>query len=469
MKLDCHIITDHPRKAASKLLPLAASVCLVGNLVAQVLPPTDTATNTVQADIADQQSAAPAQQLFTESDTGGTNSIRTYQEQVNLLESQYDAYHDGLSEATLGLGLAHQQAGNHQEAIISLERALQINRVNQGLYHVNKIPLIEHLIVSYTATGDWQAVEDRYFTLMQLYSRNYDNNDVELLPGLAKLIKWNLYVFDTKVSEQPVSNLLLARELIHQAINIIRFNYGDDDLRQLDALVALVLTDFYMAVERPQNFNEMQRASFNSFRGEAGAVHSEFSAFGQNMFTQGKDHIMEMIRITQVNAATPPRTTVNSLLMLADWYLLFKQKMAADEIYKEVWKQAMTLEDHERHIEEIFGQPVKLLNFNISDPSHSENDSDSAVQDSGGNTTELGAIVFEFDISKTGRALDPEVVEADPGASKAIITKARRQLKATHFRPRYDNGIAVENQSMRILYRFEPDPEQILAEADNGE
>ena len=474
MKLGCHIITNHLRKAASTLLPLAVSACLAGSLFAQPLPSPDTAANTGQTDIADPQSAAAAKQSLAESDADGMNSIRSYQEQVNLLESQYDAYNADLSEAMLGLGLAQQQQGNHEDAILSLERALQINRVNHGLYHVNKIPLIEQLIVSYAATGDWQAVEDRYFTLMQLYARNFDINDVELLPGLAKLIKWHLYAFGAELTEQPVSHLLLARELIVQTIDIIKFNYGADDLRQLNSFGVLLLTDFYLAVTQSQYQKESPKAGINSFREESDVAQSEFWGFSQNMFTRGKHHIEEMIHITQNNAATPPRTAVDTLVLLADWNLIFKQQMTADEIYKEVWEQAMKLENHERHIGEIFTRPVNLPNINIGGTSYnstsfSENGNDSTVQDSTRNTTKLGAIVFEFDISTTGRAMDPEVVETDPGASKNNINKARRQLKASRFRPRYENGIAVENQNARIRYRFEPDPEQTMAEASNGE
>jgi len=471
LKIGCHIITNHLRKAASTLLPLAISA---GSLFAQPLPSPDTAANTGQTDIADPQSAAAAKQSLAESDADGMNSIRSYQEQVNLLESQYDAYHADLSEAMVGLGLAQQQQGNHEDAISSLERALQINRVNHGLYHVNKIPLIEQLIVSYAATGNWQAVEDRYFTLMQLYARNFDNNDIELLPGLAKLIKWHLYAFGVKVTEQPISHLLLARELIVQTIDIIKFNYGADDLRQLDAFGALLLTDFYLAVEQSQYQQESPKAGINSFREEPGEAQSEFWGFNQSMFTRGKYHIEEMIHITQNNAATPPRTAVDTLLLLADWNLIFKQQMTADEIYKEVWEQAVKLENHERHIEEIFARPVSLPSINISGTSYSgtpfsKNGNASASQDATRNTTELGAIVFEFDISTTGRAMDPEVVEMDPGASKNIINKGRRQLKTSRFRPRYENGIAVENQNARIRYHFEPDPEQTMAEASNGE
>ena len=77
--------------------------------------------------------------------------------------------------------------------------------------------------------------------------------------------------------------------------------------------------------------------------------------------------------------------------------------------------------------------------------------------------------MIEFDITTSGRATNSELVEEDPGASKNTIIKAKKQLKSSRFRPRYENGIAVKTQNARIRYRFEPDPEQSLAEASNAE
>jgi len=476
VKLECHIDKYHLRRLASKLLPLAASACLAGNLFAQAEPLTDSTGDDVQAGIAEQQSAAPVKQQSVNLEPGKPSSIREYEDQVHRLETQYDAYHAGLSEAMTGLALAQQQEGNHKEAIPSLEKAIQISRVNYGLHHVNKIPLIEHLIVSYSATGDWQAVEDSYYRLTQLYSRNYNHNDPELLPGLAKLIKWNLFAFGEKLTEQPITNLLTAREYILRTINIIRYNYGVDDLRQMEAFSALLLVDFYLAVEQSQFQTEIRNPTFNSFQEQTNPVYLESGSIHMSMLTQGRHHIEAMIQITQNNPATPPRTAVDTLVILADWNLMFKQKIAADEIYRQAWEQAMTLENHERHIEEIFHKPVRLPEFFIEDTvssgaSFSEKDGDDNVQDPGGNTASQGAIVFEFDISTSGRAEDPVLVESesDPGSSKADITRARRQLKSTRFRPRYEGGVAVVNQNVRIRYRIEPEPEQDIAEASNGE
>jgi tetratricopeptide (TPR) repeat protein len=483
--LDYQMIANEFRIAASMLL-LVGGMSFPGHLLAQSQPEPDSENSSGRAgapEMLPESAAEPRPRLNPGSrNTSDSRNIRDYQQQVDQLESRYGAYHDGLSEVVLGLGLAQQQEGNHKEAILSLSRALQINRVNQGLYHVSKIPLIEQLIVSYSATGDWQAVDDSYYTLMQLYSRNYINTDVELLPGLAKLIRWHLYAFGGGLTEQPYNHLQLARELLFQSIHIIKINLGANDLRLLEPLAALVLTDYYQAAAQLEYQEQVSKASINSFRDEPGKSFDDTWNPYLNVFTQGKQHIEEMIHITQTNPAAPPRTAIDAFLLLADWHLLFKKKMTADEIYRHVWTQIMAMEDHEQQIEEIFRQPISLPHISISGTSFSDNGgkpgkgsdiasqgNDDGGQDMAGSTSKLGAIVIEFDITSSGRAVNAEVVEVDPGAKKNDIVKAKRQLKASRFRPRYENGIAVEAQKTRIRYLFEPDPEQIMAEAGNEE
>lgn len=471
--------------AAAALLQLAAGVCLAGQLWAQS-PPVPAAeteqppgaaaapepgpeTVAAQADTVVETADLVQAPMAGEADTEELITIADYQARIDDLESRYGAYHADLSEAALGLGVAQQLEGNHEEAVSSLQRAVQVNRVNYGLYHVGKIPMIERLIDSYVAMEDWEAADDTYYTLMELYARNYQNTDVVLLPALAKLVKWHLFAYGAGFDEVPLRHVVLAREMLYQAINIVKFNYGPVDLRQLEFLAAMVLTDYYMAVAQLQFQEEPTRGTINSFREPNASPYSDAWAPFQNMFTQGKNHIVEMIRITQANPSTPPRTVVDAIILLADWNLLFKKKVSADETYRRAWDLIVKLEDHEEHVEEIFGEPTSLPSLSITGTSFGEAEKTSARPAVKSSRTGLGAIVIEFDITTSGRAIGAEVVEADPGATKGDIVKAKRQLRRSRFRPRYENGVAVENPNVQIRYLFEPEPEPVLAEADNEE
>ncbi len=123
--------------------------------------------------------------------TGGTTSgsdaasppspaAQRHLEAVRAIEDEDGAYAPGLPQQLLGLGLAYQQEGRHAEAVETLNRAAHISRVNEGLYNAGDIPILEHLIESYAALGDWEHVDNRYQQVFRIHHRNYGEHDARL-------------------------------------------------------------------------------------------------------------------------------------------------------------------------------------------------------------------------------------------------------------------------------------------------
>jgi len=441
------------------VLTFAAGILLAGDALAQSI------TESSQYLIPDDRSEVPAQpkpmQLRIESGVSSPSSIDYYEAQIDQLESLHGAYNSDLSEAALNLGIAFQLEGDHENAIESLRRALHVNRVNLGIYHPGKIPLIEQLIASYIATGDYEAAQDSYFRLGKLYERNFEDNDIGMLPGLNKLIEWHFLAYGERLGDEPIEHILQARVLIGRVINLIETHSGINDKQLLEYFAALLLTDYLIAVTTIE-----------------GQGFSQINTAGQ-MYSQGSRHIDEMIRISQTHEATDPQLIVDSLVMLADWHLVFGKTTSANEIYQDVWEQASLLPDNGRHLGELFDQPIRIPDFSIdatpsggdshqTDSSADDGD-DGARQDlSPAGKTQI-AVILQFDISTTGQAVKREVVEADPQASKNQVRRAQKRLRHSRFRPRYTDGIAVENPDVRTRYLFSRDPELILAEAKHDE
>lgn len=464
------------RKPTAALLALATGLFLTSHLFAQIPTAANNKVNTGMTEAADPWSTSAEKMPPARTKTTGSSSIRDYQDQVSQLQGQFDAYSNELAEAMLGLGLAYQKEGDHKEAIASMQQALQINRVNNGLHSISKIPLIEHLIVSYAAKEEWEAVGDSYSKMQQLYYRNYQFNDPMLLPAFRKLTKWHWFAFAKRVDDQPINHLLIAREMILNAIGIIKSNYGENDLRQLDLYSALVMTEWYLTLLQGESKEILMQSDSSGFQGDFDNRFSDPWRPLQNTYTSGKRHIEEMIRVTQNNPETPQATAAKASVILADWHLMFKKKMAADEVYKQVWSQISTLDNPDSLVQEIFGKLVSLPDINLSDSWYF--DSQKAVasevldqHDVEQNTKKRGtkdiSVDLTFALSTTGRATGSEVIRADPEITKSNIMKAKRRLRYTRFRPRYADGVAVQTTGENIRYFFKQDPEKALAEAQN--
>ena len=87
------------------------------------------------------------------------NSIREYSENVDSLEGFGGAWDSGLSEQLASIGDLEQQQGNHIGAIEAFDRAVHINRISNGLHALDQIPMVEEMVESYLALGDWENTD----------------------------------------------------------------------------------------------------------------------------------------------------------------------------------------------------------------------------------------------------------------------------------------------------------------------
>ncbi len=81
-------------------------------------------------------------------------SLAQFEESIANFEIEGGVYDFRLSELYLGQGNAHHQAGDFQLAIDAYNEALQLSRINGGLFTEDQVPIVEELIDSYLNLGD---------------------------------------------------------------------------------------------------------------------------------------------------------------------------------------------------------------------------------------------------------------------------------------------------------------------------
>jgi len=154
-------------------------------------------------------------------------TIRDYEQAVIAAEINEGAYGEGLAEHLLALGKALHTADQHEQALDVLRRAWHVNRINQGLYNLEQLPILDLILQSQAATKDWASVADSYDFVQWVYRRNFDTDDPRLLPVLKKLRTWHLsaYYFD---SGRSLTEHFYAADAIYtQALRIVEVETGD--------------------------------------------------------------------------------------------------------------------------------------------------------------------------------------------------------------------------------------------------
>lgn len=119
-------------------------------------------------------------------------SIDYYSTRVKKLAVKFGPLHPALYSDTLGLGLAYRQTHRDKDAATTLRHAMQIIRVNEGLYNPKQLPLLDVLIEIGKQIGTWSDVADDYDHMLWILEKNYADNDPRQFHDLRRIRRWHI-------------------------------------------------------------------------------------------------------------------------------------------------------------------------------------------------------------------------------------------------------------------------------------
>lgn len=155
-------------------------------------------------------------------------------------------------QAYLSRGLALQEAGEHETALLVLDRAWQINRIEYGLYHESQLPVLQTMVVSELEAGNWEAVNRHYDYMEHLYRRLYDIDDPRLELGLQKISTFHVNAFNVNLAGQREYHLRKAARILKLRLEVAERTLAEDHPRvnYLTESIALSRRQLYLMADR---------------------------------------------------------------------------------------------------------------------------------------------------------------------------------------------------------------------------
>lgn len=154
-------------------------------------------------------------------------SVREYSEYISRIESESGVYAYALVPYLIGLGIAHSNDDNPAAAATAFSQALQITRVNTGLYSPLQLPLLERLTEINESLGRWDALVGNYALMDFLLKKNYPEDHPQLLPYLKKIYYWHMNAYNKDTGQTLSFHYRNAGEAYTQAVEIIEQCTGD--------------------------------------------------------------------------------------------------------------------------------------------------------------------------------------------------------------------------------------------------
>lgn len=377
-----------------------------------------------------------------------SDSIRKYNSAVSDIELGGGAWDGGLVEELASLGRLQQQQGNHVGAIETLDRAIHVNRINSGLYTLEQIPVVEQLIQSYTALGDWEQADIYNNYLFHVQRKAYGTDDPRLIPVLERLATWNIQAF--KIGHGSLLGIRLRESQImfNAAARMVGIHFGKADQRFVDYQRNIV-NSAYLAAANPDLMMEIDRPEYRNMQQMLAQNLNEQLRVQPPGFRSGERALMEIAMVYQ-ERGDDPYALAEAITHLADWYLIFDRRRGTMENYKIAWDILQQLENGEELTERLFGNVVPLPSFassiELPDAFYRNEDGTEALHYDYADLT--------FDVTANGVVRNVESITEETADNQAQLSKLRISARSMRFRPLIVNGEPQRSNENHFRYRY---------------
>jgi tetratricopeptide (TPR) repeat protein len=375
-----------------------------------------------------------------------TSRINEFAEQyllnIETLESQEGAYGASVSEELLSLGTFYQQHGKHRQAIKVFKRSLHLKRINEGLYTLGQVPIVQRLIESFLEQKEWRSADQRFKYLNWLYQRNYTDDALELYPFKMQMASWYLKSFSLNRLKEPAVDLLRSHIGYMQAIDIMTKAYGPYDLRLISSIRGSLLVNYLIATANLRVSN-LEVSDSGNISGGLNGIITKMGHLKNKSLKQGISLINQEIDIYQAQAKVNYHSVTASKLKLADWYLMYGKRDTAMQRYQEAYQYLSEHIQDGQVIEQTFAKTVILPNFENMDIGASVISSDNKP------TADHDYIHASLDVTRFGTAKNVKIVDTNL-TSNAKRSKVLRTIRKAKYRPRIADGHIIASAQVQL-------------------
>ena len=160
-------------------------------------------------------------------DTGWVEQMQAQEEILAELESRNGPFDSSLIEPLQAMIRLLEEQSDHERIAELQERQLALMRTNLGLENPQLIPLLEDMVLTRIAIGEFDEVTDD-LQMIRNVSANVEDPEV-LLRAIDVLAHWYLTGGAGDDSRRRAINFFEARELIEDLEDAAEELYGEDD------------------------------------------------------------------------------------------------------------------------------------------------------------------------------------------------------------------------------------------------
>jgi tetratricopeptide (TPR) repeat protein len=333
-------------------------------------------------------------------------AVDSFEQSIRRIEAVDGIVSPKLVTPLMGLAASQNALGAFDRGLISYQRALRLNHVDNGLYNEQQLPIRDQLTETYMALGEQDDAEFQQEIQVVILQQEYGNNPEKVIPAMYKLAGWY------GRTNQP-------QKQAHQyqtAVKMIREQTDKNSPDQIEALRELSKIYFHM-----------------------------------NMPAESMRTLKRAYRFNAEASEPDPVLAADIEIQIGDFYNLFGNRNNARRYYKIAWDRLDALGGKEELLDNYFGSPVMLEGPALPDV-YPMNSSTAELLVQQPQRFREGYVMAEFNVEADGRVRKIRIIESAPAS--LIDKRVRIVLARQRYRPRFIAGEALASNGERLRHQF---------------
>ncbi|MBT3530815.1 MAG: hypothetical protein HOA33_01365 [Gammaproteobacteria bacterium] len=207
-----------------------------------------------------------AQTLYFNIIDGIVPEVDENYEALSLPEGEYSAYDRKQIDPLVDQGRVREEQGDFLSALSYYKQALNVARVNNGLYHESQIDILDRIIESEMAMENWAAVDNQFAYMELLYNRLFPDNDYRLEDGLRKVVSWHVTALNRGLDDKRVEHLEAADRLFRLRLGIAERTLATNDPKYSFLKFSISITERQLFLASDLHREMFGSRRVNSFR-----------------------------------------------------------------------------------------------------------------------------------------------------------------------------------------------------------
>jgi len=359
-----------------------------------------------------------------------------------------------LVEPLTALAERYRQNGEHAFAAAALDRALDIVRINYGLYTLEQVPLLELAIDNERARDNAPAAWDFEQDLLTLVARHPD--DLATIPIYRKLADERLRMLQRFIDGELPPEIYLGCYYRSRQTGFGRCAVGSKGMAKKnilveasgyydDAIAVLLRNGLYSSEElRELELSQIHATYFNgadTFTVERGTpLTTPRAAHSLSPREEIRRRLGNLADYASERGDTLGE--IENLVKIADWDLVYSRNREARDAYESAYQRLVSEDLGQDAIDRIFAPaaPVVLPSF-LPNPLDSKETPQSR-----------GHIDVEFEITSFGKSRKVDFLDTSANATRADRRRLGDIISGRRFRPRMENGELADAAEVRLRY-----------------